>query len=133
MKNEGLNAIATNDAPAAIGAYSQGIVVGRFVFTSGQLPIDPATGDMPESVQDQTRLALANLEAVLKAGGSSLDKVVKVTLFLSDIADFKDVNEVYKRVFEAAGGVFPARSAVQVAALPKPGAKLEIEAVSTAI
>lgn len=120
--------VETPKAPGAIGPYSQGVIAGSLVFTSGQLPIDPETGTMPEGIQDQARVALRNVEAILKAGGSSLADAVKVTVFLTDIADFAAVNGVYKEVF-ADATPFPARSAVQVAALPKPGAKIEIEAV----
>jgi len=118
----------TDNAPGAIGPYSQGVAANGFVFTSGQLPIDPKTGTMPDGLKTQALTALRNVEAILLAGGSSLAHVVKVTVFLADIADFKAVNEVYSEVF-AGAKPFPARSAVQVAALPRPGARLEIEAV----
>ncbi|MCZ7584296.1 MAG: Rid family detoxifying hydrolase [Deltaproteobacteria bacterium] len=121
-------ALSTPDAPGAIGPYSQGIGVPGLVFTSGQLPIDPKTGDMPGDIKAQARVALANVAAILKAGGSDLSKAVKLTVFLTDIADFAAINDVYKEVF-AGAEPYPARSAVQVAALPKPGAKVEIEAV----
>ncbi|MCP4698706.1 MAG: RidA family protein [Gammaproteobacteria bacterium] len=123
------NALVTDMAPGAIGPYSQGIKVGNFVFTSGQLPINPADGSMPEDVQDQARIALANVNAVLEAAGAKISDIVKVTVFLDDIADFKAVNEVYAEFFVDATP-YPARSAVQAAALPKPGAKLEIEAIA---
>ena len=121
-------AIATDKAPGAIGPYSQGTTVGDLVFTSGQLPIDPATGQMPEDVKEQARVALANVEAVLVAGGSSLGKALKLTVFLQNIGDFAAVNEVYAEVF-ADHQPYPARSAVEVAKLPKPGALVEIEAI----
>jgi len=121
-----LSAIETNNAPIAIGPYSQGMKTGDLLFTSGQLPIDPATGKMVEgSVADRAHQALKNLRAVTEAAGGSLGDVVKTTVFLSDIGDFQEVNTVYAEYFEAP---FPARSAFQVAALPL-GADLEIEAV----
>lgn len=118
--------IATDRAPAAIGPYSQGIGTEQLVFVSGQLPIDPATGVMPEDVKGQAQQSLSNLKAVLEAGGSSMDKVVKTTIFLSDIGDFAAVNEVYASCFP---DPCPARSCFAVAAIPK-GAKLEIEAIA---
>jgi 2-iminobutanoate/2-iminopropanoate deaminase len=122
-------ALATDKAPGAIGPYSQGTKSGELLFTSGQLPIDPADGSMPEDVKAQARVALANVKAVVEAGGGKVADIVKVTVFLEDIADFKAVNEVYAEFF-ADATPYPARSAVQVAALPKPGAKVEIEAVA---
>ncbi len=118
--------ISTPKAPAAIGPYSQGISVGSMVFTSGQLPIDPATGNMPADPAGQARQSMENVKAVLEAAGSSLAKVAKVTIFLQDLAHFTAVNEVYASYFS---GTFPARSCVQVARLPK-DALVEIEAVS---
>lgn len=118
--------LATEKAPSAIGPYSQGIAVGDFVFSSGQIPIDPATGLMPGPIEEQAAQALKNVSAVLEAAGSSLDKAVKVTVFLKDMNDFAAVNEVYKTFFS---GAYPARSAIQVAALPK-DAGLEIEAIA---
>ncbi|MGQ9665927.1 MAG: RidA family protein [Anaerolineae bacterium] len=119
--------IATTKAPAAVGPYSQAIKANGFVFTAGQLGLDPATGKLVEGdVVDQARQALKNLQAILEAAGSSLEHVVKVTVFLEDINDFKRVNEVYAQFFTANP---PARSAVQVAALPL-GGLVEIEAVA---
>ncbi len=119
-------AIVTAGAPPALGPYSQGIKANGFVFTAGQLGLDPATGKFVEGdVTDQARRALLNLKAILEEAGSGLDKVVKVTVFLKDINDFKSVNEVYKSFFPAP---FPARSAFAVAALPL-GGLVEIEAV----
>lgn len=118
--------LSTQEAPAAIGPYSQGISVGDLVFTSGQLPIDPATGEMSPSIEEQARQSLKNVAAVLEAAGSSLEKAVKVTVFMADMNDFAAVNEVYKTFFT---GDCPARSAVQVARLPK-DARIEIEAVA---
>ena len=122
--------VATDKAPGAIGPYSQGIAWGDLVFTSGQLPIDPATGLMaPPDILEQARQALTNVAAVLEAGGSDLSRVLKVTIFLADISHFGEVNEVYKGFFENAGAAYPARSVVQAAALPKPDALIEIEAI----
>ena len=118
--------VVTDQAPAAIGPYSQGIAAEGLVFVSGQLPIDPATGAMPEDVAAQAKQSLANVKAVLEAAGSSMEKVVKTTIFLADIGDFAAVNEVYARLFESEP---PARSCVEVAALPK-GALVEIECVA---
>jgi 2-iminobutanoate/2-iminopropanoate deaminase len=122
------SAITTPDAPAAIGPYSQGVAVGGLVFTSGQLGIDPATGEFAgTTARDQARQALLNVGAVLAAAGLGPADVAKVTVFLADIADFAAVNAVYAEFFT--GPVLPARSAVQVAALPK-GGLVEIEAVA---
>ncbi|HHY60803.1 MAG TPA: RidA family protein [Clostridia bacterium] len=118
--------VTTNQAPAAIGPYSQAVKVGQFVFTSGQLGLDPETGQLAGDIQAQTRLALLNLQKVLEAAGSGLDQVVKTTVFLADINDFAAMNEVYATFFQ---GVPPARSAIQAANLPK-GALVEIEAVA---
>lgn len=119
-------AIQTDKAPAAIGPYSQGVVTGHLLFTSGQLPIDPATGKIPDGpIEEQAHIVFKNIAAIAKEAGTTLDKVVKTTVFLSDIADFQAVNEVYGQYFKAP---FPARSAFQVAALPL-GADLEVEAV----
>lgn len=120
--------IATANAPAAIGPYSQGIVFGDLVFTSGQLPIDPATGKFPsEDIAEQTRQSLSNVKAVLEAAGSGMDKIIKTTVFLKDMGDFAAMNAVYGSFFSE--GSYPARSAVEVAALPM-GARVEIEAVA---
>ncbi len=122
--------IATDKAPAAIGPYSQGTAANGFIFTSGQLPIDPATGAfVPGGIAEQTRQSLMNLKAVLEAGGSSLDKVLKTTVFLSDMNNFAEMNKVYSEVFGT--GNYPGRSAVEVARLPKDGL-VEIEAIALA-
>ena len=119
--------IHTDAAPAAIGPYSQAVRAGDFVFTAGQIGLDPATGEMvPGGVEAQTRQALRNLQAVLEAAGASLHQVVKTTVFLADMNDFAAMNAVYATFFSAEP---PARSAVQAAALPK-GALVEIEAVA---
>ena len=120
--------ISTDAAPAAAGPYSQAIRAGELVFTAGQLGIDPATGElMGDDVQVQADRALANLRAILEAAGSGLDRLVKVTVYLADIADWPAVNEVYAREIPQP---FPARSAFAVRDLPK-GARVEIEAVAT--
>lgn len=121
-------AISTDHAPAAVGAYSQAIRAGDLVFTAGQLGIDPASGEFSASdVAGQAEQALANLAAILEASGSGLDRLVKVTVFLADIADWPALNEVYSRVVPEP---FPARSAFAVKDLPK-GGRVEIEAVAT--
>ena len=121
--------IATEQAPAAIGPYSQGIRAAGLVITSGQLPIDPATGAFAGTdIAAQTRQSLKNVQAVLEAAGSSLDKVLKTTVFLKDMGDFAAMNEVYASFFP---GEAPARSAVEVARLPK-DALVEIEALALA-
>ncbi len=118
--------ISTNNAPAAIGPYSQGTIIGNLVFTSGQLPIDPATGVMPEGVAAQAEQSLKNVQAILEAAGSSMDKALKVTVFMADMNDFATVNGVYEKYFKSD---YPSRSAVQVARLPK-DALIEIEAIA---
>jgi 2-iminobutanoate/2-iminopropanoate deaminase len=117
-------AIHTEKAPAAVGPYSQAISAGSLVALSGQIPLDPATGKLVEGdIKEQTRRVFANIKAVLEEGGMTFANVIKTTVFLADIADFADMNEVYAEYFEEP---YPARSAVQIAALPK-GAGLEIE------
>lgn len=119
--------ISTSDAPAAIGPYSQAIAAGDLLFCSGQIPLDPATGELSaDDVRVQTRRALENLSAVLRAGGSSLGDVVKTTVFLVNMGDFAEMNEVYGEFFATEP---PARSTVAVAALPR-GARVEVEAVA---
>lgn len=119
-------AVSTDNAPGAIGPYSQGICAGGFGFLSGQLGLDPATGEMVTGgVEAQAHQAMRNLEAVAQAAGADLQQVVKTTIFLKDMGDFAAVNAVYGQYFQSAP---PARSTVQVAALPKDGA-VEIEAV----
>ena len=122
------NPISTPNAPAAIGPYSQGVAAaGDLLFVSGQLPLDPATGTMPDTIEAQTLQSLTNIKNILEAAGSGLDMVCKTTVFLKDMNDFAAMNGVYQSVFE--GTVFPARSAVEVARLPK-DARLEIEAIA---
>ncbi|XP_015238807.1 PREDICTED: ribonuclease UK114 [Cyprinodon variegatus] len=119
--------ISTAKAPAAIGPYSQAVVVDRTVYISGQLGMDPASGQLVEGgVQAQTRQALVNMGEILKAAGCSYKNVVKTTVLLADMNDFVNVNDVYKQFFSAN---FPARAAYQVAALPR-GGLVEIEAVA---
>ena len=121
------DAIATNLAPAALGPYSQAIKTETLLFCSGQLGLDPASGNLVEGgVKEQAQQSLANLRAVLEAGGSSMARVIKTVIFLADMADFATVNAVYAQEFSAAP---PARSTVQVAALPK-GGLVEIEMIA---
>ena len=119
--------ISTDKAPAAIGPYSQAIEANGFVYASGQLPIDPATGQFPEGgIQEQTRQSILNAQAILEAAGLTLANVVKTTVFLADMGDFAAMNEVYASFFQAP---YPARSAVAVKTLPK-GAMVEIECIA---
>lgn len=121
--------IASENAPAAIGPYSQAIKVGGFLFVSGQLPIDMATGAFPTDIKEQTKASLTNASTILEKAGSSLQKAVKTTVFLSDMNNFGAMNEVYASFFPNGG--YPARSAVQVARLPK-DALVEIEVIAEA-
>jgi 2-iminobutanoate/2-iminopropanoate deaminase len=118
--------IYSEEAPKPIGPYSQGIQTGDFVFTAGQIGIDPATGKLKEGIEEQTRQALRNISLILSAAGSSLEKVVKTTVFLADMNDFSRMNEVYGSFFPR---VPPARSTVQVAKLPAE-ARVEIETIA---
>lgn len=118
--------ISSANAPSAIGPYSQGIAAGDMVFVSGQLPINPATGEMPEGIAAQTAQALENIKSILAERGMTLDNVVKTTVFLADLNDFTGMNEVYGQFFSKP---YPSRSAIQVAKLPK-GAPLEIECIA---
>ena len=119
--------IQTEHAPAAIGPYSQAIKAGGFVFASGQIPIDPKTGEfVAGGIGEQTERVLKNLAAVLEAAGSGLDQVVKTTVFLADMKDFGAMNEVYRRFFN---GAAPARATVAAAGLPR-DARVEIEAIA---
>jgi 2-iminobutanoate/2-iminopropanoate deaminase len=118
--------IFTDKAPAAIGPYSAAIHAGSFIFTSGQIPVDPATGSMPATIEEQTRQSLNNVKAILEAAGTDMAHVVKTTVFLQSMSDFAAMNGVYSEFFS---GAYPARSAVEVACLPK-GAKVEIEAIA---
>ena len=121
------NIIATANAPAAIGPYSQAIDCGSFIVTSGQIPIDPATGNLVEGgITAQTRQSLTNVKAVVEAAGLTMDHVAKTTVFLQNMADFAAINAVYAEFFTE--GNYPARSAVEIGALPK-GALVEIETI----
>ena len=119
--------ISTTKAPSAIGPYSQGIKIGNMVFTSGQIPVNPATGELVNEIKAATRQSLENVKAVLDEAGSSLEKVVKVVVFIKDMNDFAEVNEVYGEYFTENP---PARSCVEVARLPK-DCLIEIEAIAT--
>jgi 2-iminobutanoate/2-iminopropanoate deaminase len=123
--------ISTNNAPAAIGPYSQGVQVGNLLYTSGQVPIDPATGNLHGSdVREQTRQVLANVKAVVEAGGGKVSQIVKTLVFMTDLKQFSVLNEEYAAFFKEHGveAAFPARSCVEVSALPR-GALVEIEAI----
>lgn len=122
-----MKALHTDKAPKAIGPYSQAIEANGFVFASGQLPVDPMTGEFaPGGIKEQTRQSLLNAQSVLEAAGLSLSHVVKTTVFLSDMANFADMNEIYSQFFKEP---FPARSAVAVKTLPK-NALVEIECIA---
>lgn len=122
-----MHAISTDKAPAAIGPYSQAVRAGNMLFLSGQIPLDPRTGQMVSgAIAEQTERVLDNLAAVLAEAGASFSNVVRTTIFLVDLADFAVVNEHYGKRFS---GVFPARATVQVAALPR-GARVEIDAIA---
>lgn len=118
--------ISTTNAPAAIGPYSQAVKIGAFVFTSGQLGMDPATGALPEGIDEQAHQAFKNLSAILTEAGGDLSDVVKLTLFVTDLNDFATVNQIMTQYIAEP---FPARSTVEVAGLPK-GAKFEVEAIA---
>ena len=117
--------IKTSNAPAAIGPYSQAIVVGNMLFTSGQIPIDPKTGEIPEGVEAQARQALTNVKNLIEAAGASIDNVVKTTVFIKNMDDFAKINEIYAQYFTEP---FPAHSCVEVARLPK-DVLLEVETI----
>lgn len=118
--------ISTPNAPAAIGPYSQGLSAGNLTFISGQIPVNPATGAMPDTIEEQATQALTNLKNVLAAAGLSMSNVIKTVVFLADLNDFPVVNRIYESFFAAP---YPARSCVQVAGIPK-GAKIEIECIA---
>ncbi len=121
-----MNVVSTSNAPAAIGPYSQALDLGDLVFVSGQIPVNPATGLMADTVEEQAAQSLANIKAILAEAGLTMANVVKTVIFLADINDFAAVNQVYTQAFSEP---YPARSCVQVAAIPK-GAKLEIECIA---
>lgn len=118
--------ICSKNAPAAIGPYSQGVKFSNLVFVSGQLPVNSVTGEIPNSIEDQTKQSLENVIAVLKEEGLTLKDVIKTTVFLKDLENFLKVNEIYGQYFE---GFYPARSCVEVARLPK-DAQIEIEVIA---
>ncbi len=118
--------ISTDQAPAAIGPYSQAVRHGDTLYISGQLPLDPATKKMPEDVREQTRQSMKNIKAIVEAAGSSMDQVIRCGIFVTDLADFAAINEEYATFFS---GDYPARATVQVAALPL-GAQVEIDAIA---
>jgi 2-iminobutanoate/2-iminopropanoate deaminase len=121
--------ISTNEAPAAVGPYSQAVRIGSTVYCAGQIPLDPKSGQIvSKDISEQTRRVLDNISAILKVEGLLFENIVKTTIFLTDLADFQTVNEIYASYFKQAP---PARSTVQVAALPK-GARIEIEAIAVA-
>ena len=126
-KENTMRIINTPNAPGAIGPYSQGYMANGLVFTSGQIPVDPATGEMPEGIAAQTEQSCKNVGALLEAAGSGFDKVIKTTCFLADIKDFAAFNEVYAKYFTSK----PARSCVAVKDIPK-GALCEIECIAEA-
>lgn len=119
-------AISTDKAPAAIGPYSQAIEVNGIVYTSGVIPVNPATGEIPEGVSAQAEQAICNLAALLKEAGTSTENTVKTTVFIKNMEDFGTINEIYAKYFT---GVYPARSCVEVARLPK-DVLIEIEAIA---
>jgi 2-iminobutanoate/2-iminopropanoate deaminase len=122
-----LSAVSTGSAPKALGPYSQAIRAGQFLFVSGQVPIDPATGEMvPGGVSEQTRRALQNIGQILEAGGSSFSQVVRTTVYLADLSDFAAMNEVYATFFTAPQ---PARSTIQAARLPR-DSKIEVDVIA---
>ena len=122
-----MNVISTTNAPAAIGPYSQGMIANGIVFSSGQIPVDPATGNVPEGIAAQAEQSCKNVAAVIEAAGSSMEKVIKTTCFIADMGDFAEFNAVYEKYFVSK----PARSCVAVKALPK-GVLCEIEAIAEA-
>lgn len=126
-----MNIINTENAPAAIGPYVQGVNTGKMVITSGQLPIDPISGVMSDAIDVQTHQSLENVKAIVEAAGLQVENIIKTTVFVKDLNDFATVNYVYEAFFKKYGTSFPARSCVEVARLPK-DAKIEIEAIAVA-
>ena len=129
MSSTPLKAVITQEAPAPVGPYNQAVIAGDWLYCSGQIPLDPATGAMVGNgnVEAETRQVLSNLKAVLQEAGTDPSKVVRTTVFLVDLGDFQAVNAIYAEVFGE--GVSPARACVQVAALPK-GSKVEIDCIA---
>lgn len=118
--------IKTNKAPAAIGPYSQAIITGNLLFTSGQIPVNPENGEIPQGVEAQAEQVFANLKNLIEEAGSALEKVIKTTVFIQNMDDFAVINEIYAKYFSSP---YPARSCVEVAKLPK-GVLLEVEAIA---
>ena len=118
--------INTDKAPAAIGPYSQGVEVGNFLFTSGQIPIDSETGKIPQGIEKQTEKSLLNIKAIVESAGAGMNDIIKTTVFITDMKNFSAMNEVYKSFFE--DGTYPARSCIEVSRLPR-DVLVEIEAV----
>ncbi len=118
--------VKTDRAPAAIGPYSQAIIAGNMVFTSGQIPVNPETGEIPESVEAQARQVFENIKNLLDASGTSIDNVIKTTVFIKNMEDFSAINKIYEDYFTQP---YPARSCVEVAKLPK-GVLIEVEAIA---
>ncbi len=118
--------IATKDAPAAVGPYSQAVRSGSTIYVSGQVPIDPETGKMPETIEEQAKQCLKNIQAILKSVGAGMENVVRCGIFMTNLDDFKTVNEIYASFFS---GDYPARATVEVARLPL-GAMIEIDAIA---
>ncbi len=121
-----MKVLSTEKAPTAIGPYSQALVSGNMVFVSGQIPVDPVSGSIAETIEEQTAQSLSNIRNILAENGMTMSDVIKTTVFLSDLGDFAAMNEVYASHFEAP---YPARSCVQVAAIPK-GCRVEIECIA---
>ncbi|WP_318467198.1 RidA family protein [Photobacterium leiognathi] len=119
----------TEQAPAAIGPYVQGVDLGNMVLTSGQIPVNPTTGEVPEDIAAQARQSLDNVKAVVESSGLQVSDIVKMTVFVKDLNDFAAVNEVYGNFFDEYNAPYPARSCVEVARLPK-DVKIEIEAIA---
>lgn len=122
--------IETKRAPGAIGPYVQGVDLGKLVFTSGQIPVNPDTGAVSDDVVEQTRQSLDNVKAIIQAAGLEVTNIIKTTVFVTDLNDFEVINQTYKQFFDAHKASYPARSCVQVARLPK-DVKLEIEAIAS--
>lgn len=118
--------IKTNNAPGAIGPYSQAVVTGNMVFTSGQIPVNPVSGEIPESIGEQAKQVFENLKNLLEASGTSIDNVVKTTVFIKNMSDFAVINEIYGKYFSEP---YPARSCVEVSKLPK-DVLIEVEAIA---
>lgn len=125
--------ISTKAAPGAIGPYVQGVtlgsVTGNMIYTSGQIPLDPVSGEIPESIEAQTLRSLQNVQAIVEAAGAQVRNIIKTTVFVSDLNDFAAVNQVYNDFFTEHDAMYPARSCVEVARLPK-DVKIEIEAIA---